>query len=215
MEYPKYDEYALLYARYLTPARTEQMLDLCGLLEGKHLLDLCGGGGRASRAAVARGAAGVVLVDESYPMAGGVHEPNVTVWVGSLKKTLKALLVPGGFDVAFCQQAINYWFGSALIKQVHKQLKPGGIFVFNTFNEAPPSFPAPKSYEYDGRKYMELSWLSAPNTVEHVQICDGEQVHTTQFQWISPKRYRQVLSPYFEVEEIRAGKTSIYRCIAL
>lgn len=215
MDYPKHDQYAKIYARYLAPGRTEQMLDLCGPLTGKTMLDLCGGGGRASRAALSRGASSVMLVDESYPMAGAVQEKDLTVWVGDLKSVLKAPLLKEGFDVAFCQQAINYWFSAALIKQVHRQLKPGAVFVFNTFNEAPPSFPVPKSYEYDGRKYMELSWLSAPNTVEHVQICDGERVHTTQFQWITPERYRQVLSPYFEVEEIRAGKTSIYRCTAL
>lgn len=214
MDYPSHDQYAKIYARYLAPGRTEQMLELCGDLTGKYMLDLCGGGGRASRAALSRGAAGVTLVDESLPMSMDASAPGLAVFHADLKSTLTGPVAQGVFDVAFCQQAINYWFEEDLIAGVHRQLKLGGIFVFNTFNEPPTTYPNAKTYEYNGLRYVELSWRSSERMVEHVQICEGEPVHTTRFQWITPQEYQEVLGRYFDVEEIRENKTSIYRCTA-
>lgn len=221
MEYPAHDKYALLYARYLTPNRTAQMLDMCGPLSGKYVLDLCGGGGRASREALARGAIGVLLVDESYPMCRNVGNQQLGVLHADLESALEAPLatvidaqegVP--FDAAICQQAINYWFDADLIADLHKQLQPGATFVFNTFNEPPPFFPVPKQYEFAGRQYLELSWRTSERIVEHVQVCEGLPAHTTRFKWITPEEFRAVLEPHFVAEEHRDGKTSIWRCVA-
>lgn len=216
MEYPKHEQYARMYARYLVPGRTDQMLELCGDLSGKRVLDLCGGGGRASRAALARGAAEVTLLDESMAMCQDIYpgEGRLRVVVEPLEHRLDISFYKP-FDVAICQQAINYWFNKELVARLRKNhLKQGSVFVFNTFNEAPPTFPSPKAYVCEGRNYLELSWLTPSGMVEHVQVCEGEPVHTTKFQWISPEEYREVLSPFFTVEELREGKTSIYRCVA-
>ena len=221
MNYPTHDKYAVLYARYLTPGRTAQMLDLCGSLEGKYVLDLCGGGGRASHEALARGAAGVLLVDESLPMCRDVAQDRLHVLNADLESTLEVPLTTllgnqGGvpFDVAICQQAINYWFNEDLIALLRKQLKPGASFVFNTFNEPPAPFPEPKVYEFEGRRYLELSWQTSKQLVEHVQVCEGLPPHTTRFRWISPEQFKAVLEPHFMAKEIRDGKTSIWRCVA-
>jgi SAM-dependent methyltransferase len=221
MDYPAHDKYAVLYARYLTMERTRQMLDLCGTLAGKYVLDLCGGGGRASREALARGAAGALLVDESLPMCRNASDDTLHVLNADLESSLEgplttAIKEQGGvpFDVAICQQAINYWFDADLIGLLRQQLKPGASFVFNTFNEPPPHFPVPKTYEFEGRQYIELSWRTSEHHVEHVQVCEGLPTHTTRFRWISPDEYKSVLAPHFITKEIREGRTSIWRCVA-
>ena len=217
MDYPPYSLYELLYARYLQPKRTRQLLELCGDLHGKVLLDLCGGGGRASRMALQMGASRAVLVDESADMAArSLEYPDIYTKLLDVESALlPGVLGDAPFDAVLCQQAVNYWFKPELAPALHRATKTGAKLVFNTFWEAPPTMPAPKSYEYEGLAYLELSWRSAPAFIEHVQVCKGLAPHTTRFQWIEPETFHRSLSPWFDVQELREGKTSVYCCTAL
>lgn len=215
MDYPKHALYETLYARYLAPGRTEQLLALCGELAGRRVLDLCGGGGRAARLALQAGACEVVLVDASPAMTRELAEtPGLNVLIAQVECALHAPLSEAPFDAVLCQQAINYWFDPALFAPLRAQMAAGGVFVFNTFWDAPGSYPVPKEYVYEGRRYLELSWMSSAATIEHVQVCEGLAPHTTRFQWVSPEAFRAALEPHFLVEEYREGKTSVYRCVA-
>lgn len=213
MDYPQHSVYEVLYARYLAPGRTAQLLDFCGPLEGFHVLDLCGGGGRATLEALRRGAADVTLVDESVPMShhlagdARIHLAHMPV-----AQALRQWFAAQAFDAAVCQQAVNYWFDPTLFPILASHMKPGARFVFNTFWDAPASMPIPKVYTYEGRRYLELSWRSDERTIEHVQVCDGLAPHTTRFQWVTPQQFHAALSPHFDVAERREGKTSVYVC---
>jgi SAM-dependent methyltransferase len=215
MEYPNHDLYERLYARYLAPGRTEQLLALCGELGGRHVLDLCGGGGRAARLALQAGARSAVLVDASPLMTRALTgTPGLSLVIAPVESALHAPLSMTPFDVVLCQQAINYWFDPALFAPLRQQMAAGGVFVFNTFWDPPPAYPVPKEYVYEGRRYLELSWRSSDTLIEHVQVCEGLAPHTTRFQWVSPEAFHAALEPYFLVEEYREGKTSVYRCVA-
>lgn len=216
MDYPQHDHYELLYARYLNPGRTEQLVQALGPLRGKRVLDLCGGGGRAALEALRRGAQTVTVVDESSPMSAHLEfEPGVELVLRNVATYLCSFAQSNYFDGVVCQQAVTYWFDAELVSLLRACMQPGARFVFNTFWDQPPLFPHPKSYEFEGRKYLELSWLSNHNRVEHVQICEGYEPHTTSFKWVSPEEFNRVLTPHFSVSEVRDGKTSVYICTAI
>jgi SAM-dependent methyltransferase len=215
MDYPVHVHYALLYARYLAPKRTEQLLDLCGDLTDAHVLDLCGGGGRASLEALRRGASHVVVVDESVPMSQHLrHTPGLRLVHESVEEALESPLATQPFNAVICQQAVNYWFAPALLAQLHRQMAPGSVFVFNTFWREPAAYPVPKEYVHEGRRYLELSWRTESNMIEHVQVCEGLPPHTTRFMWVTPEQFHQTLQPYFTVQEYRDEATSVYQCTA-
>jgi 2-polyprenyl-3-methyl-5-hydroxy-6-metoxy-1,4-benzoquinol methylase len=210
MAYPTPSDYAHLYARYLTGRRTEQMLDAAGPLDGLKIVDFCAGGGRLSRMALARGAQ-VTAVDESALMLNWAV-PGIETHVRSVESWATSFAGTQEFDAVFCQQAVNYWLTPHMAQEVADILKPGGVFVFNTFNRAPSRVPTVKQYELDGATFVEASWLTGTNTVEHVQMREGEAPHTTQFQWISQLEYRNWLSAFFELTEIVEGASSVWVC---
>lgn len=210
MDYPHHSTYARLYARYLAPERTEQLLDLAGPLAGAKVLDLCGGGGRLARAAARRGAR-VMLLDQSAPMAG---ESGVQWHQASVEEALVSAAGPFRevFDVVFCQQAINYWLTEMTARQLAMHMAPGSRFIFNTFNKKPTTVPVVKAYAHDGLRYVESSHLVG-DTVHHVQICEGMAPHMTAFAWISPGQLRAWLGPYFALTEHLDGATSVWVCV--
>ena len=215
MDYPQHDHYALLYARYLSPGRTEQLVQALGPLQGKQVLDLCGGGGRAARQALQLGAQAVTVVDESAPMSAHLAAvPGLTLVLRDVATYLHSFAPTRQFDGVVCQQAVTYWFDAELVPLLRDCMKPGAKFVFNTFWDAPPPFPQPRSYEFDGRRYLELSWRSDEHTVEHVQVCEGHAPHTTRFKWVSAEAFACALAPHFDVQATRDGKTVIYCCTA-
>jgi SAM-dependent methyltransferase len=210
MPYPDHDRYRRLYARYFQGNRTEQLLDLAGDLKGKRVVDLCGGGGRLTRAATERGAK-VTLVDESLAMITPVTEAaescirGVVTWLQSFSA--------GGYQAMFCQQAVNYWLIPEIVDNLADSLEPGGLFIFNTFNRKPSPIPTLKQYELEGARFAEASWLSGGDMVEHVQMREGEPPHTTRFQWISPEDFSQWLGPRFDAVETQEGAASVWRCV--
>ncbi len=215
MNYPSNVVYQRLYARYLKPERIHQMLELAGDLKGRNILDLCGGAGELAVEAWKRGAGTVQIVDSSFEMTRPNLDPScrgalqiINKDVGSYLKGQQSPL----WDVAFCKQAVNYWLDEFSAKDLGNILRPGGTFVFNTFNQCPDTVPIPKTYTSQGRRYVEMSWLTDKSTIQHVQICEGMPPHTTSFWWISPEEFDTLAEAGgFDSEVIVDHATSIYR----
>ncbi len=213
-EYPDYETYRALYARYYRGRDIGELLRLLDPLEGTRILDLCSGDGRLALIALADGAHEADIVDASPVMIPKdlLMHVRINVHVQEVSGALIALRREGiSFDRIGCRQAVNYWLDEVTAEQVAMSLKPGGIFAFNTFNQKPSTIPRALEYEYSGHQFAEVSWLVG-DTVLHVQVRDGMESHTTSFAWISPERFRNLLGPYFAITEERDGKTSLYRC---
>lgn len=210
MPYPEHTTYHRLYERFFQTERNEQLLAPAGNLEGKNVADLCGGGGRLSRAAMARGAL-VTLVDESPAMTLAAPA-NLTLVHRDIVTWLQAFAAEEEFDAMFCQQAVNYWLCPEVVDDLADRLKPGGVFVFNTFNRKPSEVPKVLQYQVEGVSFVEVSWLTPKDMVEHVQVREGAPPHTTRFKWISPAEYRTWLGNRFELTEEVLGGSSVWTC---
>jgi SAM-dependent methyltransferase len=213
-QYPDFETYRALYARYYHGRDVGEILQMLDPLQNARVLDLCGGDGRLSLAAIAAGAREVVLVDTSDAMIPPETKdhPQVSIFTYPVDHYLvHAAMHDEVFDGVMCRQGVNYWLDDALTRNVSLVLKPGGVFAFNTFNQRPPENPRVLQYELDGHSFAEVSSLIG-DKVHHLQVRDGMKPHYTTFLWLSPERLRELLEPYFVVNEERRGKTSLYRC---
>lgn len=220
-KYPDHRTYEALYAKYLDRG-VDEIIGALPLLNGASVLDLCGGNGRLSRKLLEGGARRVVLVDREQAMVPDeliLHEPKFRFRHGDVEEILAHLFIQTQetFDYAVCQQAINYWLDDESAERVASVLRHDGVFVFNTFNQKPHSV-VPRVIEYgimdhtdNFHSFVEVAWC-IDDVVHHVQIRDGMTPHYTTFNWISPKKYQEILSPYFVVEEKRNGRSSLYVC---
>lgn len=213
MKYPDHTTYAALYAKYYSGRDVGELLDLLEPLKDKRVLDLCGGEGRLSIAAVKRGAREVILVDSEDEMMPKTFEYPVYPHVIEAETYLHYQALGGWrYDRIACRQAANYWLTDETAELAAKVLPAGGIFAFNTFNEKPPEKPRVKEYDYDGHSFVEISWLVG-DMVHHVQVRDGMAPHTTVFKWLPRETLHSILAKYFHVHEIVCGKTSLYKCV--
>lgn len=201
-----YARYKKLYRRFLQRS-PDELLNLAGTPRGR-VLDLCTGGGRLAKAALARGFEDIVVVDQDAEMMENIDSriTRINLSVMTALDSLASVM----FDLVFCQQAINYWFHPGTIEDLHRVMCPEGVFVFNTFNTCPKSLST-HSYSMEGNRYIEVSWMVG-DRVHHVQIMDGERADQQDFQWISPAMFNKMLDPYFDVEPFVKGRTTIYRC---
>lgn len=213
-KYPDLQTYSALYARYLQKGVAD-FLQLLPDLKGKQGIDICAGSGRLTKKLIDYGASEVVMLDQESTMI----DPKTAIlngvfpYTGKIENTLidlRGWSTP--FDFAVSQQAINYWLNEETAENLAKLLGSNGVFIFNTFNQKPSTHPRVLEYELDGHKFVEVSWLVG-NTVHHLQVRDEYEPHHTSFQWISPDRYLEILSPYFHIEMLVTGKTSMYRCV--
>lgn len=216
-EYPDCETYKALYKRFYDGRQPAELLDLAGNLKDKIVLDICAGDGRLSLEAIKRGASRVFFIEKEEKMfskelrnAVDKNTYEISPHIGSAKKILRELRM-GHFDIAFCRQGVNYWLNESTAKSVADVVMNQGLFIFNTFNAQPSEKPILKTYELDGKKFGEVSWLVG-DTVHHVQIREGLPPHTTSFRWLSPEYLKKILSPYFNIQLIVDGSTSIYRC---
>lgn len=115
------------------------------------------------------------------------------------------------YTKVFCEQAINYWLLNIDIKKFSSLFEKGGLFIFNTFSNKPSNKPMIKEYTLDDKSYLEISYLT-DNKVQHIQVCEGYEPHFTVFDWISKEQYKNLLSPYFDIEIKNDGKSSLYVC---
>jgi SAM-dependent methyltransferase len=214
--YPDYLTYRALYHRYYCGRTGDELLDLIEPINGSCVLDLCGGEGQLTRGAIIRRARLVLLVDAEKDMVREDIQAmkGVAVETATVHEALRRISKDrtGPFNRVVCRQAVNYWLDEETAKLLASVLTPGGIFAFNTFNQKPAIEPSVRKYQFDGYAFVELSWLVG-ETVHHVQTREGLPPHTTTFRWISPERFREILDPYFHVDEKFDGKTTLYRCV--
>lgn len=213
-DYPDHITYRELYLRYFQGRDAGELLQLLEPLQGLRLLDLCCGEGQLTLGALERGAASAVSVDAESAMIAPRLRQNrrAGILIASVQDALRALQADGKkFDRAVCRQAVNYWLNEETVQLLAAVLIRGGVFVFNTFNQRPTEKPRVLEYELQGHCFVEVSWLVG-EIVHHLQVRDGLPAHFTSFQWLSPERLQELLTPYFTVSEQRHGKTSLYQC---
>jgi SAM-dependent methyltransferase len=222
----------MLYARYLDSTKTKRMMAWAGPLKPKRVLDACGGGGEITLAAI-EDAALVVYVDQEEKMLsprlkGIRREAAARGYTGEVPRNLMFSIEPiqlflsspppnfttglGGFDVVFCQQAINYWLNPETAKQLAALMKSGGVFIFNTFANRPPKEPFVRQYGLNGRHYVETSWMVEDDMVHHVQVASGLSPHTTIFKWMSADTLKTILSPHFHVTYKKMDQALYVKC---
>lgn len=206
-------EYKIFYARYFN--KMSPLLSVFDVnLRDKIVLDLCGGSGRISLACLKNGCVLAVHVDKSMKMASpGLKRSRAMIFQGPLDEYLE-MGPEDAFDYVFCEQAVNYWFNRKNVKNLASLMKPGGSFIFNTFNKKPPKSSV-KNYRLGGRDYIEINWMER-NVIRHRQGYFEKgtvRFHQNSFLWISPSIFRKILKPYFKVQIVRKEHTSYYQCV--
>jgi len=211
-------DYELLYRRFLKRG-PEQLFQYAKYCDHMEVLDLCAGPtARASIWALQHNARRVVAVDESPRILNEfpyTEKQGFDAQYIDIRTYLRfAVAKSQRFDIILCQQGINYWFNQDDLLRVSYLLKGNGVFVFNTFNDAPDeNVPLIKEYHLDNNDYKEVSLLLG-RTIMHAQIVKDVIQHFTNFMWILPDEIFSVLYRCFKrVERIRDGHTDIYICM--
>jgi SAM-dependent methyltransferase len=200
---PKYDA---LYAAWLT--EPTKLLDLADFKAGDRVLDLCGGTGLVSHAALLRGALDVTLLDIAPRAAHLGHLWPIFQEREGRAEAADRLLPHDYFDIAVCRQAIGYLDVRRTAQAVHKVLRPGGRFVFNTFER--PRWGL-KTYKLNGTRYVEASGYLR-RMVLHVQAGLGVGLDVTKFHWHSQHALHEALAGLFAFDEIHEGRSVYYVC---
>ena len=199
------------------------MLEAAEMEPGMTVLDLCcGPTGRLTAEALDMGASSVTAVDSSNSVLNLSTDPRIDIHCTNIY-TFFGLVRNSGvhfeWDIIACQQAVNYWWNKVACpaRRIDRILKPGGAFVFNTFNTLPPTMPAYKVYEVEdvdrnACRASELYYM-VDGIVYHVQAREGCKPHMTSFDWISPESFERSLKAQFNsFLRIRNGGTDIYVC---
>lgn len=213
--YPDYITYQQLYQRFYEGRPSTELLELLGPIAGKHIVDLCGGDGRLTTAALNFGAGCVTLVDAAAAMVAPAlwHEPRVHICINHVREWLAQCQANGNrFDGIACQQAVNYWLDGETAPLIAAALVPAGTFTFNTFHQQPTRTPTVKQYQLDGHTFAEVSWLVG-DIVHHLQVRDGLTPHYTSFRWLPHELLLGLLEPHFTVTIQQRGNTALYQCI--
>lgn len=208
MKYPKYTDYEKMYKRYFDKG-VDYLIEKADLKNEDIVLDICGGNGRLTKELIKK-CKNVSYLDKEADMIPNelkqlgikVYNEEVENFVNHTKER---------YSKVFCEQAINYWLLNINVESFSNIFLPNALFVFNTFSNKPTANPMIKQYEIDGINYLEISYLVG-NKVEHIQIREGYPPHFTEFDWISKEQYIKLLSPYFDLELIDNGKSSLYKC---
>ena len=213
MNYPDYNTYQKLYGRYLK--KGPELFFSRRNPDGQSVLDLCCGGGQLSQYALDHGAKFVLQVDLAPQMLnpnfkGDGRTNRMTIDVeGYLESPYNQNDNP--FDIVVCRQGVNYWFKNATGYDIAKAVKKGGMFVFNTFGNKPSETPMVRLYYHGGVEYKEVSFLY-DGRIHHVQTARGMEPHFTVFDWIEKADYVAKLAPYFRMEEVVDGPSSMWYC---
>lgn len=208
MKYPKYTDYEKMYKRYFDKG-VGYLIDKADLKRDNKVLDICGGNGRLTRELLKRCNDVSYLDREADMIPEDLEKLGVRVYNEDVETFVNHSQEK--YNKVFCEQAINYWLLNINIEQFSNIFLPNGLFIFNTFSNMPTKNPMIKQYTIDGINYFEISYL-VDNKVEHIQIREGYSPHFTEFDWISQEQYRELLSPYFDIELFDNGKSSLYKC---
>ena len=196
------EKYEQLYARWLPGV--DRMLSYGSLGEHDRVMDLCGGTGALSIAAVERGCSSVDLLD----LNPRCKDSRVHTHTGRAEM-LPYYFGHHSFDLVICRQALGYLDLKATANAVSLALAPGGRFVFNNFIS--PRW-AIKVYRFDGRTYLEVSGHLGSN-VWHLQASPSVGVDVTQFQWHKHEDILAVMDRYFHVRHELSDRSAKYYCV--
>jgi ubiquinone/menaquinone biosynthesis C-methylase UbiE len=210
------EEYEHLYKRHLEKSPKE-LLELAGMKEGFRVLDLCAGSnGRASKAALEMGASRVVTIDlNSYVklLAGQSWAHNkLESYCEDVYGYIEYMRSPKEekFDIAICQQGVNYWLKREVLQKVFCVMKKYSKFVFDVFNDKPLEKPSLKEYELDGFDYVEIDWLDS-NIVKHIQVVNNANPHYTEYKWLDSDSIKKICAQsFFSVEMVTQDNIDIY-----
>ncbi len=207
---PDHEHYDPRYPRHLG-YDAERLLDHAGPIDGAEVLDLACGPGKATLAALGRGARSVMAVDFVHDVVDrlAAERPDIQVRAADVIDALKSLTKP--YDVILCLQAVNYWLLDCPPDLLAKRLKPGGRFVFNTVNTAPPTEPSSSDHATDGRRFHDTIYRVG-NRIYHVQSAAGLEPHVNFFDWIPRKTFQSMLGPHLTLDERVEGNVSVWVC---
>lgn len=206
------EKYASLYSRWLE--KPGDLLDLAQYVPGQKLLDLCGGTGAVTMAALRRGAPpeSITLYDLNPRLVGpgtrGVRK------VGGKAERIGFMLTEWDtYDVIVCRQAISYidyehYPGWTFASSIAALLKPGGKFVFNSFVH--PKWTM-KTYRHHNRRFLEVSGYVG-RWVFHVQASPSLGTDVSLFRWHHEGHLYDYLSQYFHLELLRNDKSLRWIC---
>jgi SAM-dependent methyltransferase len=219
--------YDLLYARWLEGA--EKLVHMARVKEGDLVLDLCGGSGVVSEAALQAGAA-VVLLDLNprarlnvAAIKQKLHaRPKLAVVRGRAEDAVKLLHQPaaqawlaqydkagtGTFDKVICRQAIGYLDTEKTFEAVAQLLRPGGMFVFNNFIK--PRWRL-STYQHNESRFLEAS-ACLGTRVAHLQARWPIGVDVTTFRWHPQDVLLRQLRTNFVVELRKHNRSVYYIC---
>ena len=208
MKYPKYKDYEKIYKRFFNKG-VNYLIEKANISKEDKILDICGGNGRLTRE-LKKLCDNVNYLDREKDMIpDDLESLGIKVYNEDIENFV--MHTNERYTKVLCEQAVNYWLLHIDIKKFSNIISPNGLFIFNTFSNKPPTTPMIKEYSIDDIKYLEISYL-VNNKVEHIQIREGFPPHYTEFDWISKEQYKELLSPYFDIELLDDGKSSLYIC---
>ncbi len=203
--------YNRLYARFLTKpdkilkiAKYDPKVDI-------HFMDLCGGTGAVSKAAIDMGAPNSVLVDINPRVDREYNGKRIYSEIASAENFNLSEDHP--YDLIVCRQAINYLNIDKTFKNVYKHLADNGRFIFNTF-EKPKRF-IKREYCINAISYKEYA-MRIFNRVFHIQIAQKLgfeiQYDFTLFKYIPSGTIVNALikADFREINIVRDAENSIY-----
>lgn len=208
MKYPKYFDYEKMYKRYFDKG-VNYLIKQANLKSSDKVLDICGGNGRLTKE-LKNICNNVSYLDkESDMIPNELKELGINVYNEDIENFVNHST--DKYTKVFCEQAINYWLLNIDIEKFSSIFEKNGLFIFNTFSNKPSFKPMIKEYVIENINYLEISYL-VNNKVEHIQIREGFKPHFTEFDWISKEQYIELLSPYFDLDLLDDGKSSLYIC---
>jgi ubiquinone/menaquinone biosynthesis C-methylase UbiE len=140
------------YERYLVPSIfgpwAEDLVEMAALRLGERVLDIACGTGIVARTAARKfdGSGSVVGLDLSAPMlaaarAAAAAEGLAVEWLEG--SAVKLPLADAAFDVAFCQQGLQFFPDRvSALREMYRVLTPGGRLVLSAWGpiERSPGF---------------------------------------------------------------------------
>jgi ubiquinone/menaquinone biosynthesis C-methylase UbiE len=201
------EEYNTLYSRYLR--HPGKLLEMVGYKTSETLLDLCGGTGAASLAALEMGANvnHITLLDLNPRCSiTGIKQISTEAIDG-----LQQLASEGKqFDVIVCRQAFAYLEvdgenGENLANLLAKIMRPGARFIFNSFIR--PRWLA-KTYSFNGSRYIELAGYFR-RRVFRLQVQLGKGHDLTVSKWHREERIFEIFNAHFQIKT-NWSKNAVY-----
>lgn len=176
------------------------------------LLDLCCDGGILAEEARKLYVDKIIHVEEKPEMASHLtSDETLDVRCMGITSCLKSLQ-DKSVEVIFGQWNIGSWLNEETVIDLQRVLASYGSFIFRVQNTKPHETPLPMIYSLNGRKYSKTAW-SVGDTVYCTYSVQGYAPCFYEFKWMSSEQYRELLSPYFVVEEFKKADNSLYRCI--